>query len=221
MVLLFGKLLLYFPDCVGPDVVVLLIGDAGQLLLGPAFLHLDGDGPVEVAPVLEDGVLPLQLPDLVQESVPSPGQHEIYIEVDLPSFRAGVLDLGDDLVVGGVGPEVAEGDHDGAVLEVVTAPDVFLGQRHVQLGEDERLDVVDEGLLQLLLGSDQAVQVVVGPGGDDEGPQQRLLLHLVRLVLQGPCPALLVPHLGADVLLLPHELDQLLHGVLQFQHQGC
>ena len=75
----FTKLLLDLSRGVGPQAVVPLVGDRGQLLLGPPLLLLERDGAVVVGPVLEDVVVPLQLPDLVQERISPPGQHEVEV----------------------------------------------------------------------------------------------------------------------------------------------
>ena len=100
------KLFSYLLNIVGSDVVVPLVGDGSQLLLLPTLLLLDGDGPIEVTPVLEDRPLPLQLSDLEQEGVSSPGQHEVKVQVDLSPICIRVLDLCDHLLIGRVGAQV-------------------------------------------------------------------------------------------------------------------
>ena len=137
----------------------------------------------------------------------SSSQHEVEIEIGTSSFHRWILDGIDHLVEGRVGAEVRDDELDRAVLHVVTAVDVLHWQGDVQLGEGERLDVGDEGLLQLLLRDDQAVDVVVGLRSEDEGAEQRLLLHVVGLVLELPGFQLLLLYFRTEVVLLGDEGD--------------
>ena len=140
---MFTKLFPHLLDSVRPDGVVLLVCDGGQLLLQPPLLLFHCDGTIEVTPVLENVTIALQLPDLVKKGVSSSGQHEIEVKICLLSFGVWVLDLGDHLVVGRVGAEVGEGDHDAAILQVVTGADVLWRQGDIQLREGKGLNVTD------------------------------------------------------------------------------
>ena len=73
------KLLPHLLDSVCPDVVVFLACDRGQLLLLPPLLLLYGYGTIEITPVLDNDTITLQLPDLVEQGVPAPGQHEVEV----------------------------------------------------------------------------------------------------------------------------------------------
>ena len=130
------KLLPHLFGSVGSDAVVSLGGDPGQLQLRalPPLLHLDGDAPVPVAPVLEDALLSLQLADLVEQAVSASGQHEVKKEIDLPPFSTGVLNCSDHLVIGRVRLQVCQGQLDAAVLEVVIGLDILGWQGHIQFG---------------------------------------------------------------------------------------
>ena len=81
--------------------------------------------------------------------------------------------------------------------------------------------MADQRLLQVLLGDDEALHVVVGFARDDEGAKKRSLVNFVSEVLHLPDASLLLLHFGAKVVLLAHERHQLLHGRLQAVHQAC
>ena len=149
----FRKLFLYLEGRVGPDVVVLAIGDGGELGLLAPLLLLNRDAPVKVCPVLEEVAVSLQLPYFIEKRVPSSRQHEVEIQIGFPSLGTWILDLGDHLVKSGVWAEVGEIEDDAAVLEVPAGADVLQGQGHVQLRQGQCLDMIDKRLFELFLRS--------------------------------------------------------------------
>ena len=159
----FAELLLHLSPCVGPEAVVLPAGDGGQLHLGPPLVLLDRDRAVEISPVLEDMILLLQLPDLVEQRVSPPGQHEVKVQVDLPSLHVRILDFIDHQVEGGVGTEVGDREHDAAVLHVVAGADVFQWQLHIQLRQGESLNMADKRFFQLFLWNYQTFDSIICP----------------------------------------------------------
>ena len=84
-----------FCRCVGADGLVLLVGDAGQPLLG-SFLHLlDGYRAVKVGPEAEDVAGSLQLAHFKKDSISSSGQLEVEVKINLSSLKPRLLDLRD------------------------------------------------------------------------------------------------------------------------------
>ena len=137
--LLFSEFLLHLFGRVGLNELVPLGGDRGQLQLGARSILLDCDGAVEVGPELVDVAGPLELADLVEETIAPPGEHKVEVHIRLLPLRTRILDLRDHLAEGRVEGPVGHGELDAAVGEVVTGLDLLLRKRHIELGQAERL----------------------------------------------------------------------------------
>ena len=131
--LLFSKFLFHLFGSVGPQDLVPLVGDARQLQLGAGRILLDGYGAVVVGPKLVDVAGPLELADLVEETIASPCEHEVEVQVSLLPLLARIFDLRDHLVKGRVEREVGQGELDTAIREVVTGLDLLFRQCHIAL----------------------------------------------------------------------------------------
>ena len=77
--LLFSKFFFHLFCSVGPHELVPLGGDRCQLQLGAQGILLDSDGAVIVGPKLEDVARPLELADLVEETISTPCEHEVKV----------------------------------------------------------------------------------------------------------------------------------------------
>ena len=163
---------------------VLEVGDGGDLGPGGEDLHLDGDPPVLVRPVLHDALIELRLPHLLGQVTPPLCQLEVDVDVGGSEVVAGggvlageeaggeslpgatwlpVVDTED---VAGVGPLLVQG---------VAGGDVHKGDVHAGLGGDQPdyhlcvvLSTDHLTVLNPLLPDQQAVLALEVGGGDNE-----------------------------------------------------